>query len=128
MHVWGGLQEVFGISGNSTGHQNRPQLDIYNSEYEVTHLCEGGSDAERTSCSPQLIHQPVHIQVQTILSSLKEEWSRLLLERGMRDIFSGTEEVSGLTAPIVKTFLERDAISLSRGLGVSSERSPSSGR
>ena len=43
--------------------------------------------------------------MQAFLPSLEEEWSRLSLERGMRDIFPRTEEVSGLATPAVKNLL-----------------------
>jgi len=59
--------------------------------------------------------------MQAILPSLEEEWSRLLLERGMRDDFPRAEEVSDLTTG-------RDAVSLPRRLGVSCDHGLSSER
>jgi len=35
-------------------------LDISNTEHEVTHLYKGGPDAERVSCNPQSIHHSIH--------------------------------------------------------------------
>ena len=43
--------------------------------------------------------------MQALLPSLEEEWNRLPLEREMLDIFSRTEEVSGLVTPANKPFL-----------------------
>jgi len=102
VHIWGNFQEVFGISGHSTGHRGRSQLNICNSKREVTLLCEGSPDAEWTSCNPQSVHQQIHEQMQAILPSLKEEWSWLPLERGMRDNLSRTKEIYDFTSLAVK--------------------------
>ena len=54
------------------GHWSQPRSDIYNPKHEVTHLCEGGSDAKQTSRSPQPIYHLIHEQMQAPFQALKK--------------------------------------------------------
>jgi len=127
MHIWDGLWEVLGISDHSTGHRSRPRLDICNSEHEVTHLCEGGSNAERAPCNLQLFHQSVHGQVHAIFSSLKDGDDFCWNEECEKS-FQGLKKYLASPPLLSKPSLGETLISLSRGLRVSGEQSPSSKR
>ena len=63
--------KFLGYFGHLKGHRDRRQPNISNSKHEVTHLYERGSDAERTSCCPQSVHQPIHRQMKVVLPSLE---------------------------------------------------------